>query len=116
MSIFDQRGQNVNYQYNAAGDINIGGVQNQAGLIKELSKLGAEMEKAMSAGAIDEDIAVDAEYQLKKAIQHAKEPAADKGKIIEHLNEAKALIEGVASAAGLVTALVKAVEMVQKFF
>jgi hypothetical protein len=27
MAIFDQRGQQVTYQYNAAGDINLGAVQ-----------------------------------------------------------------------------------------
>ena len=29
MAIFDQRGQRVTYQYNAAGDINFGAVQNR---------------------------------------------------------------------------------------
>jgi hypothetical protein len=32
MSVFDQRGQHVNYQYNACGDINFGQVQNRAHL------------------------------------------------------------------------------------
>jgi hypothetical protein len=49
MAIFDQRGQQVNYQYNAAGDINLGSVQNQAQLIEELSKLKSELSEAAEA-------------------------------------------------------------------
>ena len=116
MTIFDQRGQHVTYQYNAAGNINFGAVQNPVDLTAELEKLLAEMQKASQAGAIDEETATDAEYQLKKAVQQAKKPEPDKKTILQHLTDAKAAIEGVAAAAGMVGALVKAAELVQKFF
>ena len=44
MAIFDQRGQRVTYQYNAAGDINFGAVQNRMDLVGELGKLQREWE------------------------------------------------------------------------
>jgi myo-inositol-1-phosphate synthase len=56
MPVFDQRGQKVTYQYNAAGDINFGNVQNRADLISELKKLKDEISKAGEAEVIDAEI------------------------------------------------------------
>jgi hypothetical protein len=116
MPVFDQRGQQVTYQYNAAGDINFGAVQNKVDVIGELEKLQTEVSKAAEEGALDEELAVDVESKLKKAVIQAKKSEPDKKTVLNHLNQAKALIEGVAAATGLVTALVQAAEVVQKFF
>lgn len=116
MAVFDQRNQKVNYQYNAAGDINFGAVQNRVDLANELEKLHIELVKAIKANVLDEDTATDAEYNLKKAVQQAKNPEPDKKSILEHLNEAKALIDGIASAAGLVSAFATAIELVHRLF
>jgi len=116
MTVFDQRYQKVNYQYNAAGDINFNSVESTMDVVVQLEKLEVELARAIHAGLFDEDTATNAQYRLKKAVQQAKKPEPSKKTILQHLNEAKALIQGVASAAGLVTALIKAAEMVQKFF
>ena len=116
MATFDQRGQRVTYQYNAAGDMNFSAVQNRMDLVGELGKLQGEMTKAMQAGMFDEGMATDAEYQLTKAVQEAKKPAPDKQTLLGHLGSAKTVGDGVAAAGGLVTALTKAVELVQQFF
>lgn len=116
MTVFDQRGQQVIYQYNAAGDINFGAVQNKVNVAGELEKLQTELAKAIEAGLFDEDTATDAEYQLKKAVQQAKKPEPDKKTVLDHLKEAKALIEGVAAAAGLVGGLAQAAELVRTLF
>jgi hypothetical protein len=116
MAIFNQRGQQVTYQYNAAGDINFGAVQNRMDLVGELGKLPREVTQARQAGVFDEGVATDAEYQLTKAVQEAKKPAPDKGTVLGHLTNAKTLVEGVAATGGIVTALTKAVELVQRFF
>jgi hypothetical protein len=116
MAIFDQRGQQVTYQYNAAGDINFGAVQNRMDLVGELGKLQRELTQARQAGVFDEDVATDAEYQVTKAVQEAKKPAPDKQTLLGYLGGAKTLVEGVTAAGGLVTALTKAVELVQRFF
>jgi hypothetical protein len=53
---------------------------------------------------------------LKKAINRAKKTEPDKKGIIAYPDSAKGLLEGAASAGGLVTAFTKAVEAVRKFF
>jgi hypothetical protein len=116
MAIFDQQGQWVTYQYNAAGNINFGAVQDRMDFADTLERVQKELTTAMQAGAFDEGVATDAEYQLTKAVQEAKKPAPDKTTILNHLTSAKTLVEGVAAAGGLVTALTKAAEMVQRFF
>lgn len=116
MAIFDQRNQNVNYQYNATGDINFDRVQNRVELIGELEKLKAELSKAASAGVIDAEIVTDAEYQITKAIQQSQKHEPNKKTILEHINSAKTLIEGVAATTGMVTALVEVAELVHQFF
>lgn len=116
MTIFDQRGQHVTYQYNAAGDINFGTVQNKMEAIGQLENLQAELKRAIDAGVFDDEVATDAEYQLKKAVQQAQKPEPDKNGILGHLTEVKTLIKGVAATGGLTSGLVKAAELVQKFF
>jgi hypothetical protein len=111
---FDQRGQRVNYQYNAAGNINFGQVNNQADLVDELEKLKSEVAKAGDAQVIDAEIVTDIQYQLQKAVEQAKKPEPNKNVVIEHLNKAKDFIKGVAQAGGIVAAIVKAVELVQQ--
>lgn len=113
---FDQRGQTVTYQYNAAGDINFGAVQNRMDLVGELEKLRSELTKAVDAEAIDGEIVSDARYQIEKAVIQAKKPEPDKKTIIDRLNDAKALLQGVTAAAGMVEALMKATELAQKLF
>jgi hypothetical protein len=116
MTVFDQRDQNVNYQYNAAGDINFESVQNRIELVAELKKLKSELSKASSAGAIDAEIVTDAEYQITKAIQQAQKPQPDKKTIVDHLNNAKKFIDGVVVGGGMVAGLVKAIGLVQQLF
>jgi hypothetical protein len=119
-TIFDQRGQKVTYQYNAAGDINFGAVQNRMDVVVELEKLQAELDKAIEADVLDKEAATDAEYQLKKAVQQAKKPEPDKKTILDHLDQAKGIIAGVAAtvtaATVLAAAFEKAIEVVQKLF
>jgi hypothetical protein len=117
MTVFDQRGQHVTYQYNAAGDINFGMVQNKADLLGQLEALQAELARAVEQGVIeDEEVALDTETYLKKTIIQAKKPQPDKKKLVDHLNGAKALLGGITAAAGMVGALAKAAELVQKLF
>ena len=116
MATFDMRGQNVTNQYNAGHDINFGAVQTPMDLITELEKLKADFVEVREIGIVSEDIATDAEYQVTKAIQQAKKPTPDKKTIVDHLTTAKALLENITAASGLVTALVGAVAVVQKLF
>jgi hypothetical protein len=116
MAHFDMRGQRVTNQYNAGRDINFGAVQTPIDFIAELEKLKGQFAQAKEAGIISEETTTDAQYQITKAIQQARKPDAEKKKIMDHLNSAKTLISGVTAASGLVTALVGAVEVVQRLF
>jgi len=113
---YNQQGQQVTYQYNAAGNINFGAVQNRQDLIVELEKLQADLSKAVDDPSIDADVVLDAETAVRKAIVQAKKPEPDKKTILDRLNEAKALLAGVGAAAGAIEALLKAVDFVQKHF
>ena len=62
MPVFDQRNQHIQYQYNAAGNINISAVQTKVELAEQLEKLRWEVETAKSQGELDADTAVEAEY------------------------------------------------------
>jgi hypothetical protein len=71
---------------------------------------------AVQAGIFDQQTATAAPEYLTKAVQEAEKPAPDTTAIVDHLNGVKTLIEGVSAAGELVTALVKAVEMVRTLF
>lgn len=116
MTVFDQRGQVVNYQYNAAGDINFDSVESIEDFIRQIEKVRTDLHKARAANIIDVDTTTDVDYQLTKVVQQAQKGKPDKKQLSEHIDNAKKLIEGVSSAAGMVQALMKAAELVQKFF
>src|SRR6266498_1803415 len=107
MATFDQRGQKVTYQYNAAGNINFGAVASGADIATELKKLLDEVNKAISAGAIDPENGVDVEAKVKKAIIQAEKPKPEKQSILENIEGAKKIIEGIASATSLVVGFVQ---------
>jgi hypothetical protein len=113
---FDQRGQQVTNQYNAGRDMNFGAVQNRVDLVTALERLKGQFAQEKDAGIISEETFTDAEYQMTKAIQQAKKPEPDKKTLLDHLNTAKAFIEDITAASGLVMALVSAAEVVQKLF
>lgn len=115
MAKFDQRGQQVVNQYNA-DVINFGSVQNTTELMDEMRKLLSEVNKATQAGIIKEKVSVDVESHLKKAVIEMSEPSPKKATIIEHLQGAKTLLEGVASATGLITALMQAIKIAGEIF
>ena len=116
MAQFDMRGQRVTKQYNAGRDINFGAVQTSVDLIAQLEQLNGQVAKAQEVGILTEETATDAQYQVTKAIQQVKKPDPDKKTLVDHLTTAKALLENITAASGLVTALVGAVEVVQKLF
>jgi hypothetical protein len=116
MSVFDQRGQRVTYQYNAAGDINLEKIGNRVEFTDQLQKLQREIEKAKEANALSDDAAADADYHLKKAALEAKKSDADKGHLVTYLAAAKDVVENAAAAGGLVLAISKAIEIAQKLF
>ena len=78
MSIFDMRGQKVNYQYNIAGNINFGAVQNRLELVDELVKLKAEFDTAVQHQLFKEEVAIEADSKLKLAVVEAQKNEPNK--------------------------------------
>jgi hypothetical protein len=113
---FDQRGQQVGYQYNAEGDINFNTAQSSGDLVAALEKLQREFLKAKQAGIIDGEVTTDVEYHITKAVQLSKKADPEKKTIIDHLNTAKAIIGDITLASALTTALVDAIESVRRLF
>ena len=116
MAQFDMRGQRVTNQYNAGRDMNFGAVQTAVDLIAALEQLNGQVTQAQEAGVLNEETATDTQYQVTKAIQQARKPDPDKKTIVDHLTTAKALLDNITAASGLVTALAGAIQVVQKLF
>ena len=118
MAKFDQRGQKVVNQVNAEsiGVVNFGAVQNKIELVAELRKLLSEINKSTQAGNIKEDVAVDVESHIKKAVIEIEKPEPKKKSILDHIEGAKSLLDGVTSATGLVTALIQAAKIASGIF
>lgn len=120
MTIFDQRGQTVTYQWNIAGNTYFGQVENKAAVVQGLEQLRAEVEKATEQGALPEEIGTDVAYQTTKALQLAKKPDGDKKTLLNHIESATKLLTGATGVAqalpGMVEAFQKAKEVVEKLF
>ena len=118
MAKFDQRGQQVVNQVNAEsiGVVNFGAVQNKAELAAELRKLLSKITKSTQAGIIKEDVAVDVESHIKKAVIEIEKPEPKKKSVLDHIEGAKSLLDGIASATGLVTALIQAAKIASGIF
>ncbi len=114
-SIIDQRGQQVRYQYNAAGNISFGTVQNSDDLISQLDLLKQELVKAREKQAITELTESKARTPLLQAIEEAKRPQPDKISLLSYLAQAKDCLKDIAEVNGIVEAFVKAYAWVQKF-
>lgn len=116
MATFDQRGQKVNTQYNASGNINFSAATTSTDVVIELRKLLDEINQAVQAGNINSEGGIDVEAKVKKAIVQMEKPKPDKQAILENINGAKEIIESMASAVGLVSGFAQAVEVIRRIF
>ena len=112
MATFDQRHQQVGYQYNAAGNINVGELRTREDIARQLEQLRTEVQHARDGHALDGETATDAEYQLAKAAEQARQPKPDKQRLVTYLTEARALLEGVPAATQALSGLVNAIAQV----
>lgn len=111
MTVFDQRGQHVEYQYNAAGNINIEQIQSLDALEKEIGKLRDEIDRAKQLGAVPEQAAVEAQYHLLTAAKEAASKQPNKSTLLENIGKAKEVLKDISSVAGLVATLIKLAEI-----
>ena len=113
MNVFDQRGQTVGWQFNAAGDINFEAVSSRAEFREQLRKLEADVAAAVSAKAIDNKNAVDVEHAMREAVTQAEKSKPGRTALVEHLLRAKDLVGGVS---GLVSAFSAAIGQAHSLF
>ncbi|GHO63922.1 hypothetical protein KSC_028140 [Ktedonobacter sp. SOSP1-52] len=117
MASSDQRGQRIQgNQYNAGRDIHFDTVNQPADLIAELEKLKEAVQQAKQDGSIDKKKATDVDYQLTKAALEAEETQPNKKTILDHLQTAKSLLEGITAVGGVVNGIVGAIEAVRHIF
>lgn len=118
MAKFDQRNQKVTNQINAEaiGNVNFGIIQDKTEFVAELRKLLSEIQKANQFGNIKEDISIDVESHIRKAVLEIEKPEPKKNSVIEHLEGAKKLLDGITSATGLVGALMQAAKIAGSLF
>jgi len=107
-SIFDQRGQQVKYQYNAAGNINIGTVQNAFDLASQLDFLKQELVKAREAHVISELTESKARTSILEAIEEVKKPVPNKDPLLGYLRQAIDCLKGITAIGSIVEAVSKA--------
>lgn len=110
----DQRYQNVQYQWNVAGNINLTTMPELGNLIDKLEQLKAEVSRARDTGALTKKSAATVEYQITQAMNESEEPQPDKDSLLEHINGAKMIVETAGTAHSLVTGLIEAAEQVQQ--
>jgi hypothetical protein len=116
MATFDQHKQKVNYQYNAAGNINFGAEDTGQQIATELEKLEAEVGKARDANVISKLTAAKASTHLLEAAEEAKQLKPNKKTVLERLNSAKGVLTGINAVAGIIEAASKAYDVVEKTF
>ncbi len=117
--LFDQRHQHVNQQTNIAGNVEnviFDSGSDKSKLIAELQYLLSDLDYATKTGIIPDETSIDVESHIKKAVVEIKKPKPKKQSVVDHIESAKKLLEGVTSATGLVTALIHAAQVVREFF
>lgn len=119
MTIFNQNNQKVQgTQNNIGGDltINWGTIEKKSEVFGELIKIISLLNDAEQQGIINSQTAIKVKSEMNQAIDETKKSEPKSENIIEKINSAKSLIEGLASAGGLVKILIEATEVVKRFF
>lgn len=98
MNIFNQQGQQVQYQYNAGGDIHVRQPINDD-LNVRLDLLALMIQNAVSDGIIDAATAKAVKNELKQASSDNKDT------VITHLSKATEILNGISAAEGLVNTI-----------
>lgn len=101
---FDQRGQTVSYQYNAAGNINVNGVQDVADLIEQLGLLKVELQRAHNAELVDDLTESRIKNLILEALEESKKPHPEKVAVIGYLKRGAELLSAISATSELATA------------
>jgi 2,4-dienoyl-CoA reductase-like NADH-dependent reductase (Old Yellow Enzyme family) len=111
MAIFNQQGQRVRYQYNAAGDINFNNVSNKDEFAQQLQQLKAEIERMKRANIADPKAVQAAEEGIDKAIEETSKPNVNKSVVSGLLEKAGKSLTGIAAVAEFAAGLAAAAKV-----
>jgi glutamine phosphoribosylpyrophosphate amidotransferase len=114
-SAFDQRGQTVINQTNIAS-VGVGSVQNRLEVVEELLKLQAEIASAKDSQVIDESVAMSTQNQIQEAIIQTQKPEPNSSLVLDHLSNAKKLLQGLGKTAEIVERIIKIMGLIKHFF
>lgn len=98
------------------GVVNFGKVQNRDELATELRNLISEINKATQEGIVIKDVSDEVKAYIKKAIAETEKSKPQKSVVIENIEGAKTLLDGVTSASKLVSALMTAAKIAGSLF
>ena len=116
MSVFDQRNQNVTYQYNSAGNINIELINSPLTFADEVGKFMDEISEAEKSGLIDKEKAIEIKYHLLTAKKEAKSEKPNKEIIGNNLGNILGFLKNISTLVSLVTGIEKLIEIIPKIF
>ncbi|MPQ57197.1 hypothetical protein [Duganella sp. FT27W] len=114
-TIFDQRNQQVKYQYNAAGNINLNSSTTKDDFIKQLDLLKTELKVAADAQAIDELLESKIRTLILEAIAEARKASPEKTSLVNYLKQANDSISSITSVAELAGSITNAYEWAKQF-
>lgn len=117
MAIFDQRGQKVNNQYNAAHDINFNQGMKKEEFLDELNRLKSAIEQlANSPTEIPQENIAEASEAVDRSTTEAKKETPNKKILEANLGKAQLLLNDFAAAVNVVAALGKAIAIIGALF
>jgi hypothetical protein len=111
---FDQRGQVIQYQYNAAGDINLESITEASQLASQLDLIKRELSVARENGAISELAESKARTPLLEAIEEASGSVPNLEITIKHLRQASEYLINSPGATDIDDALERACDWAEQ--
>lgn len=111
-TIFDQRNQRVDYQFNSSGNISIENINNISDALNQIEYLKNEIQKAEKQKIIPRTKAIEAEYHLEQAIKEGRSNKPNRKKIIEFLEKSSSIIKDVAALASMTVNIIRLIEIV----
>ncbi len=116
MTIFNQKNQKISGDQVNIGEINFSVIQNKSDIPKELAKLIRELDRVNESGVIKAEVAERAKTEIESAVSESQKQNANPETIVDFLGKAKAVLEGITSVGGIVTALGEGINAIRRIF
>ena len=115
-SVFDQRGQQVINQNNAAGNISVGQISSKEELVEQLRALASKAGKAKQELQLSEGQSTDVKENIEKAAIEIEKSQPNKSFVKNFLNNAQGALVGVTAATELASTLNRCIDKIDAIF